>query len=143
MTTGGYTVSTQVTLASLGTVSVAPGVVRQWLFNANDSRIVRAEAALQFPVGTVPPSSLTGVRGRFVVSLSEQIDKQTYRHATQPKELKSLENGGFVLGEAVGRLKAGSRVYIQIEYEAVSAVAGEPVFWKDAQAFNISVQLEP
>lgn len=142
MTKSDQTISSQITLSTLATISVSPGAVRKWLFNATDARIVRAEVQIQYAPGTTIPGSLTGVRGKFVLFLVEQVDNRRFEPVTQPKTITSMENGRFVLGDGIRRLVPGRMVFLQLEYSAVSAASGEPVFWQGAQALNITVQLD-
>ena len=143
-TPGRHSINVQIGLSSIPTgVSPFSGGVRKWLFNAPDAKVFRAELTIQYASGVTPPGTLTGVRGKFVVYLTEQVDARTFVNVTQPKELRSMEGGRFVLGDATRRLTPGRMVFLQIEYSAVTVTTGEPVFWLGAEAINITVQLEP
>jgi len=133
--------SVMVPLAVIPTTApVTRGTLRLWIFNASDAKIDSGRAWLQYSTSLTNPTRK--VNGRWFLSLCEQDEYGKFTQLTAPVQVIDPRARPFSMGSPTTRMTVGRPVFIQIDYEAASPSASEVVFWKDADALNVTVNLE-
>lgn len=133
--------SAMIPIAAIPVVApISRGTLRMWIFNASDAKIDSGQAWLQYSTALTNPSR--AVNGRWFVSLCEQTQYGKFTNLTAPVQVINPKSQPFALGSPTARMTVGRPVFVQIDYESASPSGSEVVFWKNADALNVTVNLE-